>query len=324
MIAKILGVGLTLGLFWAGCGDDPPPPAEQDPLADLPAIYTRITCGRIFSCCEVEERDDVILFDPAPTSIAECEAQYEIFFKNVIGDFLKGVDEGRLKYDAARADACFAKAEAASCADYFGSDFLDEDPDCEAAFQGTVALGGDCIDDDECKDPGASCVSSGSENVGTCTAPPGEGQPCDNGLCASGLTCRFGANGNMLQCLAPTADGGACSLDLDCQSGYCDFQAGVCATPAPAGSACVVNAGCASGYCDTGAGACAAKKADGADCVTGAECASSFCDDSGGAGVCTATKSDGAACMVSSECTSGLCDIGLCGPVSGSPVCDGI
>ena len=320
-IAKILGALLTWGLVWAGCSDDPQQTTD-DPLAGLPKAYARVECGRVFACCDAAERDDVLLFDPAPATQAECEARYESFFGAVAVDLRKGIEAGRIVYDEARADTCFTKAEAAACADFFGSHFFDEDPDCEAMFQGTVALGGGCLGDDECEDPGASCAGASGTELGTCKAPPGAGEPCQNGLCGPGLTCRL--DEGMLKCVAPTADGAACDLDIDCQSGYCDFQAGICAAPAPVGGACAVNAGCASGYCDVGAGMCAAKKADGAACMTSVECASGFCDDAAGMGACAPTKPDGATCMVSAECTSGFCDAGACSPSTGAPVCDGL
>lgn len=321
-IAKILGVGLLFGLAWAGCSDEPPQTTTDDPLAGLPATYARVQCGRVFACCDDVERDEVLLFDPVPKTQDECEARYESIFGAFVVDLRRGIEAGRIVYDAARADACFTKADSASCGDFFGTNFLDEDPDCEAAFQGTVALGGACLGDDECKDPGASCAGASGTDLGTCKAPPGEGEPCQEGLCGPGLTCRLDVD--MLKCFAPTPDGAACTLDIECASNYCDFQTGICAAPAKVGDPCSVNAGCASGYCDVAAGACAVKKADGAACVTGVECASGFCDDAAGAGMCAATKADGAPCLVSAECASGFCDAGSCSPGTGSPVCDGM
>jgi len=313
--------GLALVLAAVACGDDPAP---ADPLASIPSTYARIQCGRVFECCNAAEQDDVLLFDPPPATRAECEAKYEEFYGGLLVELRAGIDAGRIVYDEGRADACFAKAESASCESFFSVDFLADDPDCDAAFQGKVEIGGACAGDFDCADPSASCQGASSGGLGACTSPPGEGEPCADGLCAEGLTCRFAPSGSTLQCLSPTPNGAECTFDSDCQSKYCDFTTGVCTATQPAGGPCATNSSCASGYCDTAAGACAPKKADGAACVTGVECVSGYCADASGAGACEAKKPSGAACTVAAECESGSCDAGACAATSDGPRCDGM
>jgi hypothetical protein len=314
---------VAFAVLLAACGDDPAP-AQPDPLASLPSTYAHIVCAQAFSCCDVKERADVLFVDPPPATQAECESKLGAFLAAVFSQQRAAVDAGRLVFRADRSKACFENAEAATCDAFFGQNFMDTDADCEAAFEGAVAVGGDCASNDECATKGAICSSSaGGGMLGKCTLLGAEGEPCVDGRCQDGLSCRFAAADGMLKCIAPIANGGACLVDDDCTSGYCKYPEIVCAAPAADGQACSTNAGCASGYCDTAASLCAAKKSDGAACATSAECTSGFCDDSAGAGACAAKKAGGAPCAVGGECESGFCDQGACATATSGPVCDG-
>lgn len=310
---------IALAVALAACGEDPAP-VQADPLASIPSTYARIVCAQAFSCCDAKERADVLFVDPPPATQAECEPKLQAFLAAVFSQQRAAVDAGRLVFHADREKACFEKAQAATCAAFFEQNLMDTDPDCEAAFEGTVAVGGECAGDDECAVNGAICASSAGGKLGKCTLLGGEGEPCVDGRCQDGLSCRFAAADGMLKCIAPIANGGACLVDDDCTSGFCQYPASVCAAPAADGQPCSANAGCASGWCDVGASVCAAKKADGAACATSAECASGFCD---GTSMCSPKKAGGAPCAVGGECASGFCDQGACATTSSGPVCDG-
>lgn len=83
-------------------------------------------------------------------------------------------------------------------------------------------------------------VKSGAK-VGTCTAPPGSGQPCGGGrFCAPGISCVQGT------CRAP----GECADGLKCDSSsYCTANL-TCAPRPKLGSECQMSTPClAPGYC---------------------------------------------------------------------------
>jgi len=127
----------------------------------------------------------------------------------------ESLNAGRATYHGDRAQACHNAVEALGCGALL-SNYLDE---CEQAFAGTIAAGGECWGDVECIGdlictvktacPG-TCSARGSSGAacmanlhcqdgllchlvtGTCTAPKNNGEPCggaDQAQCAPPLLC---------------------------------------------------------------------------------------------------------------------------------------
>lgn len=119
---------------------------------------------------------------------------------------------GRVTYDASKAPACVAALAARAC------DALTqrEPPECQAALDGTVEVGGDCTLDAECKGQ-TYCKSSGA-CPGQCAAlEPAGGRCTDDGDCQPGLQCP----GETLTCARPSAVGEDCGGGVapDCAPG---------------------------------------------------------------------------------------------------------
>ena len=112
------------------------------------------------------------------------------------------IDQGKIHYDGSKAQACLDSLGARTCAD-----MLDRDsPECLAALDGTVDLGGACDLDEECK------------GKALCKSP--------NGICPG-------------QCASLLVAGQACSQDSDCQDGLqCSTETKLCVLPASDGQSC--------------------------------------------------------------------------------------
>jgi len=201
---------------------------------------------------------------------------------------------------------------------------------CATRFKGTIADGGDCYADIECKSPGATCESSCTDAccVGTCQPKLTVGDPCDsNDFCEPGLicyqTCRSGAIGT------------SCMGSFDCDSSaWCN--AGVCAADLEPGSACTSRSQCGGDTTCTGLsiidprpGQCLSisKPGDPCDfiCYGNLYCASGTChelptlgdacsaftpcrgvDTICSNGVCVARGEEGARCSITEPCRPGL------------------
>jgi len=112
------------------------------------------------------------------------------------------IDQGTIHYDGSKAQACLDAVSKLTCD---GLTHRDQ-PECLAALDGTVVLGGDCDLGEECMGS-AICQSS----TGTC---PGK-------------------------CVALLSAGQACAVDSDCGDGLqCSKETKLCVKPAIAGANC--------------------------------------------------------------------------------------
>ena len=152
---------------------------------------------------------------------------------------------------------------------------------------------------------GCSWDSVGVEIGGACT----DNADCRSDLCVEKI------------CVSKNKENGhSCIVDEECKSGYCDWEAYVCADRGnkPIEGSCENHADCASGYCDNEKHPCANKpaiantKENGASCTSSRECKSNLCDTT--TKKCTAAptvdekKQNGEKCSRSLECKSGYCD----------------
>jgi hypothetical protein len=160
---------------------------------------------------------------PAKYAEAVCTA-YQNCFGPLLGVFLNGsdctelttqrlengtfaqaksrIDLGTVSYDGTKAQACLDVMRQLSC-----DDFLQRDrPECLAALDGTVALGGACDLNEECKGS-ALCQSKDSVCPGKCVALLSAGQACGvDGDCDDGLQCYKETK----LCVKPAASGESC------------------------------------------------------------------------------------------------------------------
>jgi hypothetical protein len=184
-------MALLLGTL-AGCGDGG---GGGVPLAALPPKLADSLCKAYQNC--YGDLFDLFLKG------ADCPAVTLQRINNGSFPLLQGkIDQGKVRYDATKAQACLDGLGARTCAEMLERD----SPECLAALDGTVALGGACDLDEECKGV-ALCKSS-------------------NGTCPG-------------QCAALLVAGQACAKDDNCQSGLqCSTETKLCVQPALAGQAC--------------------------------------------------------------------------------------
>ena len=250
------------------------------------------------------------------------------------------IDQGTIHYDGTKAQACLDAVSKLTCDELSQRD----QPECLAALDGTVALGGDCDLSEECKGS-AICQSSTGTCPGKCAALLSAGQTCAvDSNCGNGLQC----SKETKLCVKPSAVGENCEYGSPpCGPGLIclgkDDAAktpGVCrnivgAFSAADGAACDLNAGT---LCQTGV-SCVADSLDASSKVvwkclktgsykTGEACHPAFPDacssgnycmvGTGAAalnGICTAVPDAkqacgtgiGAQCKTGAVCVSGTC-----------------
>lgn len=210
---------VTLFSVLAACGGE-----DGDATVPLEQYFPEIaaaTCEPLFECCDAAElmAQFEVLSTP-PTNAEEC-VDAALMFAGALGvdeSISRGIEAGRLRYDADAATACVASIRDADCQEF--SRFLVEG-DCEAVFVGLVATGDPCEQSDECADPDAYCFSPDSPNY-TCIKRRAIGEFC------MGVECTDGAYCPDQICVAQLADGEACTDLSECLSDYCD---GTCMQP---------------------------------------------------------------------------------------------
>jgi hypothetical protein len=216
------------------------------------------------------------------------------------------IDSGRVTRNPSAEAACFQAIASIPCSrDEAGDKTLTTA--CQNVLVGTIASGGDCIDDTECKS-GLEC------DEGSCTAS------CCAGICVT---------------KKPLSEvGGSCTGDSNCvDAAYCKQSynsttqeiEGVCLARVATGSACTDYGSCASNaecVSATGSQTCVALAKDGASCASGVSCENiaSYCDPA--KSTCQPRLRENAACVLPdagasaafsagclgySECKNGVC-----------------
>lgn len=267
------------------------------------------------------------------------------------------VDQGKVIFDGSLAQDCLDEFGSQTC------DTTDEDgrsffpTKCRDIVKGTVAGGGACADNAECKSQtcniptctmaccqgtcmgdsvpalggsGDACTSSNGCAVGfycnfttqTCAELLAAGAMCNSTSdCAYGLGCAGTAG--MRTCKVLPKRGEACPDHMCRDAGdYCD-SAGQCSKIGLAGSSCdgMNNAECSSYYpCDAQALKCTAAPALGEACTGRCFDADTFCDSGSAAPTCVKTLPDGASCTSNSQCENNDCGQGS-GSGAGSSTC---
>jgi hypothetical protein len=148
-------------------------------LADLPPKFAAALCTSYEACVG---KDVVNLFMNGQS----CADRTQPAITNgTFPLFQSKIGAGKMAYDPLKAQACLNAIAARTCAQMNDRD----PPECLAAFDGTVALGGASTLDEECKGS-AICQSTTGTCPGTCVGLLAAGQACTkDGDCASGLQC---------------------------------------------------------------------------------------------------------------------------------------
>ena len=308
-----------------GCGDDDS--AGAPAIEDIPDMLAGVFCDTLSAC---RPFFDMQFGDG-------CVERTSADLEN--GDFVyvaQAIEAGTIVYNAGRVNACLGAISAVGC-DLFGGSRIPEV--CLEAFDGQVAVGGDCSIDAECTGT-AFCVANTCP--GTCTEPRGEAGAClEDDHCNDGLLC------DGQSCAVPRQQGDSCGDTLaSCGGGLlctggdddsgtpgtcepfeevfalaegesCDFIAGeFCAT----GLACVIEADLDLGVliqsCEPPvASGAACRLALPNHCPDGEYCDGLDTDNGVFEGTCKALPGDGIACAAGSitgcaegrSCVNGTC-----------------
>jgi hypothetical protein len=253
-----------------------------------------------------------------------------------------GVDQGTITYDGGQAPACLDALKKLDCGQLLERD----QPECLRALDGTVALGGACDLNEQCRGS-AICQATDATCPGKCVTLRTAGQACAaDGDCADGLQCskvthscvKPAALGEPCQNGAPPCGPGLLCLGNDDEAktpGTC--RSAVDSLSAPEGAACDLFAGilcqpgvsCTGDHLDVAAGKVAwlcvktGSFAAGEACKPGFPdaCASGYyCKTGTGLlalqGICTAIPNVkepcgtgfGAQCKTGAVCVNGTCE----------------
>lgn len=222
-LVGVLGAGLSGGVV--ACGGDADGSSGGAKLEDVPARFAAAQCAAFRGC-----------FGPLADiyfSGQSCEERFtKVVEQGNWPEVIQAVESGRAKYTPSKLQGCLDRMREGSC----GSINTRDLPECVAAFDGSVAAGGDCTLDAECAS-GTYC-KMGSTCPGKCTARGAAGAECEEEEhCASGLVCSPEG-----RCVAPAKLGEACDAGApECEPGLlcmgADDQArrpGSCRTQADA------------------------------------------------------------------------------------------
>jgi|SRR5580658_1697137 hypothetical protein len=305
---------LSSALLIAACSSNSTSPGPPDgasmSLGDFCAGFMTATAQSLSRCLGGAES----------TWTMEISAQFSC------SSLAAAVAAGRVTYDPMEAGACLAAYPTLSC-----SDLLVGPTVCAAPLGGTVANGGACLADGDCK--GASyCSGVGHGNAscqGKCAPYIAAGQPClSTQECAVGFTC--GGVPGSLTCISdrhPLANPGAsCAApaspnmpSIQCAPGLsCQLPSFACATTVQEGGACTPGERLCEffTYCDSATQKCKSDSGEGGvcgsapsgelmNCLPGLYC--KLPSKTSPTGTCATLGAGGAACMGDFECASNSC-----------------
>ncbi len=207
MAKRMLGVVAVAGLLViAGCGDSRTPGMSGPvPITDVPHQLATTTCDKLDTCFAAYAG----IFD---LFLGDCDAQLEgQFADTALPRWQMAIAMGTLVYHDDLFGSCLSQIRALGCSELQSGRMPAA---CEAAIEGTVALGGACNIDEECA--GATYCNFTGSCPGACTMLAGEGMACDgDDHCASGTVCTDGT------CGRTAAHGAACGGGTapDCEAG---------------------------------------------------------------------------------------------------------
>jgi hypothetical protein len=166
---------------------------EGVPIEEVPQMYADTLCQVFERCYE----GLLSVYLPGEDFCAGVEQSVQDVFPRIV----TAVENGRIRYNGNLIEDCLQETTSRSC------EALNErsSDTCDAALDGTVAIGDDCYMDEECE--GAAFCEFSSACPGTCTALKGAGATCDrNDQCSSGLECSDATG----LCVTPAGAGDRC------------------------------------------------------------------------------------------------------------------
>jgi hypothetical protein len=194
-MSRVSAVSLILVSVAFACDDDSTSTGSGIAFEQLPAKYAAAACAAYEKCLGP-------IFSLFLNGADCAELTAKRLDNGTFALMENKIELGTVVYDPSKAQACLDAVSNLSCSGMLKR----EQPECAAALDGTVALGGECDLDEECKGS-ALCQSSS----GTC---PGE-------------------------CVGLLSQGQACAADADCDDGLqCSEETKLCVLPAVVGDPC--------------------------------------------------------------------------------------
>jgi len=285
---------VALGLTPAvGCGDSEGG-SSGPTLEETGAMLVDAYCDLFTSCMPA-------VFAEQYFGSGGCEARLQANLDD--GELLgiqEAIDTGRVTYDGAKVDDCFAAVSALGCGIETARVF--NEGSCAEVFVGTVDEGGGCVVDVDCAGNNFCDRSAGCP--GTCSAPRTEGGDCeDDDDCVEGLACANDTG----KCVARATEGQACGggVQEDCALGLtCAGDDDETQTPGLCKKNEDVFAGALGDPCDLSATEL---------CEDGLSCVVTSLDGNGATFACAEAVASGAACS-----------LGIPDPCPTGEYCDGI
>ena len=204
----------------AGCGSSTSGGGGTVALADFGGELAKVSCHRIYTCCDATERTDNSA--PGPT---EADCVTAMTANNPLSSLQAGIDVGKIVYHGDKARLCLDHMAALSCADWGINFNMRYVPDCGRITEGTAATSAACASDAECV--------SGFCSASVCAARGALGDACTSPTaCQDGLYCPVSAGDH---CATAAAVGAACEVSVACQNNSCVIPdgatAGTCGAP---------------------------------------------------------------------------------------------
>jgi hypothetical protein len=238
-VGRLVSLLVSLGLV--GCGSSGGGGSTGPTVDKYNAALANAVCA-YYVACNLVPNNAICTSSIAPT----------------FGDatLIADVASGRVKYDAAKAQACINDQATIDCDGTSTTEAAKTNADCNAVFTGTVASGMACTSSAECSSDfcmkPSTCTASMQCCAGTCAAAPtpaADGADCSaTGKCAGTDVCVGSPIDGTTTCRAPAAMGAACVGNAQCPEGSnCQFTVsgqtfvGKCGVPKDDGQTCDTN-----------------------------------------------------------------------------------
>lgn len=290
------------------------------PIGQLGNQVLDALCARAARCGEYPDKATCVASNGKLSDMGQVEAD---------------VASGKVKYNGGQVASCLSVYDTVGCS-ITESENLQMPQACQTVFQGTVATGGACYNDEECVS--LLCNRGGCGGVtgccaGTCESVPvtvASGGDCGAAgtTCADGTYCKLDSTSTSATCTPLVAAGQSCtSLFGQCAGGKVCVSA-TAGGPRTCGSPPAEGQACPEGICDVNAdtcdgttNTCIRKIAVGGACPSGAGCVGyAICDPT--TKMCVAQHAAGGACSTPTDCLGTLvCTNGSCVAASAQPVC---
>jgi hypothetical protein len=264
---------------------------DTDPFAGTPEEYwraiERAKRDRFIEC--LGSRAD---YDVWGYTVVPIDFFVELRAESDSTAFRRGLESGRLRFDAEAAGACLAKVRSESCVEFRRDNAIGTRCYWESYIVGTTATGGFCEMSAECERPDDNCQFAAlSCYSGKCTPRPRPGEPCALVDCADGARCSD-VEPYLCEAAARAKEGERCGSS-ECEPGLFCPATGICReysvplgctrnADCPAPEVCLFESGEGQGVCGPPRAvgeACGMNPYRDDDCASGAACRESVCTD---------------------------------------------